>query len=1126
MTEARTDAVAPVSRPRSAEVTTVIVTRGATEYLEETLAGLASQTRSPQRILLVDAAPADDATDAEVRALVDALRPTLPVPVVVVAAPGARTFGHAVRTALATRAGDGGDTSGAPTWLWLLHDDSAPEPTALAELLRAVEAAPSVGVAGCKQRSWAGPVRVLEVGVATSRFGRRMTGLEEPEVDQGQHDGREDVLAVGLAGSLVRRDVWTELGGTDPALGPYGDGLDLCRRARLAGHRVVVVPRAVVRHAQASLARPIAGAVLNRPGWDARRSAQARREAYLHSQLTGVPAALVPVVALLALASSVVRALGRFVTKEPHLVLAELAAPWAVLGRPARVLSARRRAAATRRAGRRSLRPLQVTWRDVVRQERDRRLTAAERRRTRVAPSELELSELSALRSRRRGTLAVVVVLATALSWWVVGPLVTQVLAGARLTGGTLAFGDATLGDLWAAATSGWATAGFGHAAPGDPLLVALLPFTLLTGTVGGATAVLLLGSLVLAAVSAWFAAGAATRSVALRAWAALVWTASPALLLGVRDARLGAVVAHVLLPWVALGVARAVGAARVDVVESGLVGAQRVSGAAVTGPRTSPARTAEPSLAAAAGAGLAFALVVAGAPVLLPAGLLALAVVAVPARRRRRLVWVALPALVLQAPVILDAVAGWSGGGWRVLLADPGVVVASVAGPAWQQLLGWPTQPPAWVTLPSPFDAVVPWLLTGVVALLAVLALATGGRPGRAVRTAWLVVACGVLAALPARAVVVAVADGGSGAESGVAESVGAMTSPWAGPGTSLALLGLLAAALVGASGARAAMARTSFGWRQVAVAVLTVLAVVGPAAGLGAWAWHTRAQDDLRLAASDVPVVPAVGQQLQQSPDDVRVLELDVDAVGDVRATLLRYDGPQLTEVSRSVAVRELTGVWGDARPVGPDAADQELADAAARLTTGASGDAAADLANLGIGAVLVPDVEHDVSGEDSRATVVDAVIGRIDSTLGMERVTQTPSGVIWRVAAADLGTTAAWARLVDGDGGPDGALLASVPAADGVVDTEIEPGDGSRLLVLAERSGAGWQATLDGKQLRSVETSWRQAFEVGPEGGRLTVAHVPAGRTPWLLLQGVVLLVTVLLALPVRRRRGGAR
>ncbi|MBX9247207.1 glycosyltransferase family 2 protein, partial [Actinotalea ferrariae] len=447
--------------------------------------------------------------------------------------------------------GDGGDVAGDPAraWLWLLHDDSAPAPTALAELVRAVEVAPSVAVAGCKQHSWWAPVRVLEVGFSTSRFGRRMTGIDEPEVDQGQHDGREDVLAVGIAGALVRRDVWDELGGTDPALGPYGDGLDLSRRARLAGHRVVVVPRAVVRHAQASLAQPVGGAVLNRPGWDARRSAQARREAYLHQQLTGVPVGLVPVVVLLALVSGVVRGLGRFLTKEPHLVVAELAAPWAVLLRAGRVVRARRRAGATRRLRRGSLRPLQVTWRDVVRQERDRRLAAAERRRLRSTPSELEITELATLRARRRGTLAVVLVGAVAISAVVVGPLVTRVLAGARLTGGTLGFGDADRAELWNAATSGWVAGSLGHAGPSDPFLLVLLPFAAVVGTAGLAAALLVLGSLVLAALGAWFAAGAATRSVVLRAWAVLVWTAAPALLLGLAQARLGAVVAHAALP-------------------------------------------------------------------------------------------------------------------------------------------------------------------------------------------------------------------------------------------------------------------------------------------------------------------------------------------------------------------------------------------------------------------------------------------------------------------------------------------------------------------------------------------------------------------------------------------------
>ena len=1236
MTQARREAAVLVTRHRAAPVTAVLVTCGLSEYVPETLAAVAAQTAQVQHLLLVDVT--SDGPDPELEDLVARTWTGENAHLTLVSAPGARTFGDGVRSAL-EQVGDapapraaavGASTAATATatatastrtsgtaprvWLWLLHDDSAPAPTALAELLRAVDGAPSVAVAGCKQRSWSQPSRVVEVGLATSRFGRRMTGIDEPEVDQGQYDGREDVLGVGIAGALVRRDVWDALGGTDPALGPYGDGLDLSRRARLAGHRVVVVPRAVVRHAQASLARPTSGAVVNRHGWDARRSAQARREAYLHTQLTGVPAALVPVVAVLALVSGVVRALGRLVVKEPHLVVAELLAPWAVLARPRRILRARRTARAGRRLHRRALRPLQVTWRDVLGEAQDRRLTAVERRRTRQAPSELELTDLRALRARRRGALAGVAVVAVALSAAVLGPLVTRVTAGSRLTGGSLIGGDSTLAELWGAATSGWVLTGLGSPGPADPMLVALLPLTALTGSAGAATALVLLGALVAGALGAWFAAGAATRSTALRAWAALVWVGAPALLLALTQARPGAVLAHVALPWVALGVARAIGVARADVVESGLVGARRrrpvVAAATVAAPQevalgtgvrseeawrawreegdpdedasradddptssdedASPAdddptspdrdptssegdtaaleardgravadphpgpgartsasgrsvrepvsprqtapvpgiRTLEPSLAAAAGAGLAFTVVSAAAPVLLPFGLLALLAVAAATGRRRRLLWVALPAVVVHGPLLVQAASTWVAGGWRLLVAEPGLPQGSVGTAAWRQLLGWPVDPPQWWDLPDGIALVAPLVATGVVLAVAVVALITTRSGGRAVRVGWVVVACGLAAAVVAARVEVGVADGETGAQ---------VVTAWPGPGLSLALVGLLTAALVGAGGLRSGMVRHGFGWRQLGVSLLAVLAVVGPAVTLGTWAWHVRGGGEMAIGATEVPVVPAAGRQMQLSPDGVRVLALEVDASGVVRVTLLRQDGVQLTEMSRAVTAREVAGLPGVATVAEPDAADRELADVAGRLATGSSDDVAVSLAGLAVGAVLVPEDDTDAHA---------ALVGRIDSTRGLERVTETASGVIWRVAAADVGSTSAWARLVDGSGIVDGAVPVPVAAQGGTIDTQLPEGGGQRILVLAERADAGWHATVDGRPLRAVGSSWRQSFEVGPEGGRLVVNHAQALRTPWLVLQGLVLLMAVLLALPVRRRRGAPR
>ncbi|MFF1528402.1 glycosyltransferase family 2 protein [Cellulomonas sp. NPDC058312] len=585
-----TPATGPVPVPATGSLTTaapatvVVVARGATPFLPTTLRALAGQTRAPARVLLVDVGDRPDPALAGV--IRDAGLPAGAT--TLLSAPGARTFGDAVRTAAA---GEDGLPGGPQRWLWLLHDDAAPEPTALAELVRAVQAAPSVGVAGVKQRTWTAPARLLEVGVRTSRSGRRMTDVEPGEVDQGQHDGREDVLGVGLVGALVRRDVWDELGGTDPVLGPFGDGLDLSRRARLAGHRVLAVPAAVVRHAQATYhglrtAGVEAGvdAVVDLDadgepdGADPRRSYAARRTALLHTRLVWAPLPLLPLVAVMAVLAGLVRVLVRIATKEPALAAAEVVAPLRALGRPAAVVRARGRARRTRRMPRRTLRPLQADLRTVWRQWRDRRLTRAEARRVVRAPSELELRELAALALRRRVALGAVVVALVVVTAAALGPQLLGVLGGAHLVGGALVRAASGVGDVWTAATGGWVSGELGAAAPADALLTALLPGTVLAGgSLQAALAVLLLGSVLLAGLGAWFAAGAATRSVGVRMWAAVVWAALPSLLLGVGQGRVGAVLVHLALPWLVLALARAVGAHQVDAVLSGVATAAPV---------------------------------------------------------------------------------------------------------------------------------------------------------------------------------------------------------------------------------------------------------------------------------------------------------------------------------------------------------------------------------------------------------------------------------------------------------------------------------------------------------------------------------------------------------------------
>src|SRR5690625_4668951 len=333
-------------------VRAVLVGSTSSPYLSTTLAALAAQTRQAGEVIIASLDAQSSATDQRWQELLTESGLD-PAAVRIVPVPHAATFGGAVRRAL--RSLDGETPPSAPEgqrrWLWLLHDDSAPHHQGLEYLLGAVDVSNAIAVAGAKQVEWDDPDRLISVGVRATRWGRRFTGIEDAEIDQGQHDGTDDVLAVGTAGMLVDLALWRRLGGPDPVLGPFEDGRDVSQRARLAGHRVVVVPRAVVRHARAGYR-----------GWreepdtpsDTRRSFRARREAVLHLRLTSAAALAVPLLAVLAVLAGPLRALWRVSANELGLAVAELVAPLVVLSHPRAIARARSRARRTRRLQQRS----------------------------------------------------------------------------------------------------------------------------------------------------------------------------------------------------------------------------------------------------------------------------------------------------------------------------------------------------------------------------------------------------------------------------------------------------------------------------------------------------------------------------------------------------------------------------------------------------------------------------------------------------------------------------------------------------------------------------------------------------------------------------------------------------
>ena len=317
------------------------------DFLPRTLAALAAQTRPADAVIGVDTGSRDHSAALLEQALGKAN-------VTVVDQPRSG-MGGAVMAGLKALAqwpaDDRRRRRRATEWIWLLHDDAAPAPEALAELLHAVERAPSVTVAGCKQLDWHAERRLIDVGLSTSRWAERLTLIDADELDQGQYDGRSDTFAVNSAGMLVRRDIWEQLGGFDPALPGSGDDVDFCWRNRLAGHRVVVVPSARMFH------------VSHRP--HALGNATAARKAQVHLRLKHAAGWKVPLHAVGALLGQPLQTRPEHCGQGPGHGFSQLLATFAALGRPAAVVRGRRNAARTRRIRRSVMKGLQTPRREV-----------------------------------------------------------------------------------------------------------------------------------------------------------------------------------------------------------------------------------------------------------------------------------------------------------------------------------------------------------------------------------------------------------------------------------------------------------------------------------------------------------------------------------------------------------------------------------------------------------------------------------------------------------------------------------------------------------------------------------------------------------------------------------------
>ena len=1021
---------------------------------------------------------------------------------------------------------------GAPAdqqWIWLLRSDSHADPSALDQLLRTVETSPSVTVAGCTVVDAEHPRHLVSVGTTVTASAQPITLLEPGELDQGQHDARSDVLAVPLPGMLVRQDVWAMLDGLDPHTPERAAATDLCWRSRLAGHRVVVVPGARI-HQQPADTDPDESRT--------RRRAEAElREAAVWLRLKHAPALAVPVLWLWSLITAVGAFLGSLLAKEPEVGTARLTGTLRTLLRPLALARSRRRARASRTVSRSVVGPLKATRREVRAHRRglldldspEEVIGDGTGSTTDEHQPTGDHDDFTALATPERNWVGLGLVVALVLlgglslvGWW-------GLLGAETATGGALLPLSEQASVLWHHAVNGWSTAGLGGPGQAGPfgLLMAV------AGSTGHGSAVLLwliLMAMPLAAAGAWALAGSVARSRGGRLLMALLWGCSPALLVATGQGRIGAVLVHVLLPWLGVAVLRAVGAAAQHRLDPEGTPVDR---------RPRPGHRGVISWTASGWTALLLAVLTAAAPVLLPVLLAGLLLVAMITRSRgRTLWWTPLPTLALWLPAL-----------WvhhstpRALLADPGVPLAADPAPVWQQLLGFPlalTPEADLAALPwaGGLDPNLPWtliaaLVIGVpVLLLAGLGLFSPGRPGRVARTGAVITVLGLLGAWSAPLLVTSLDAAGQTVTAGIAAF------------TSVVLLGLLLAAQAGVHTLREAgtVARVVVGvlagLAVVSVALTSTLwlsprlAGTAPAAG-ATQGTHEDFGFSTVVRGERQRTVPATAADQGLSPLSTRTLVLERTEEG-LAVSLVSGSGTTLDHLSGAVTTRTLTGPLTAPRQARPDPADEALRSLAVQLTSGSAEDPRPALESFGAAFVVLRDPE---GGEASTAAAIDAVPGL--SSVGL-----TDSGWLWRATPAqDGGPEAAGVLGVEDRQGfftsrarvedAEGQVQLLLAQAEGRVQSTVPAADAPRSVVLAERADPGWRATLDGRPLTALpatgegtsESAWAQRFELPATGGELTVWY-ESGVPAWLWWVAALLVgFAALLAIPTPARRGRA-
>lgn len=519
----------------------IVVTHNGRKWLAESLAALAAQSYGALDVLVVDDATSDSRKRPQIRRIAKRhlgrsrrwgyLRTPRPL-----------GFGGAINWAMSRVRTDA-------DLLLFLHDDAALDRQAVEHMVSKLMSDESTAIVGPKVVDWDDPQRLEEVGMLTDRFGYPYKGLEDDEIDLGQHDSINEVFYVTSTCMLIRHETFRQLKGWDARMRAFSEDLDLCWRARLAGYTVRVEPRACARHAIA-LARGDRSSPFHPTRYFIRRN---RLRTVFKNTSTIRLLTIVPQFILLALTEM----LGFIVLRQPREIVAlARALVWNLAHLP-QTMSERARVQKQRRVSDLKLSRLTVSQAKRVRfyisHQRDR-LEETWGRRAELVAQRTSQAKLFGLQLKGwMGLAAVLTVLALVLGfrevWW--SPPVT--------VGELLPFPERATAS-WRAFLGPWRGVGLGQSGPNTPGLALLQIFPIVTFGAAGAAQKLLIAVLGLVAFAGAYRSVADLVDRPGRIAAGAVYLFGAVGYSSLRAGALGALVFGAAAPWVLLSLTRIAG--------------------------------------------------------------------------------------------------------------------------------------------------------------------------------------------------------------------------------------------------------------------------------------------------------------------------------------------------------------------------------------------------------------------------------------------------------------------------------------------------------------------------------------------------------------------------------------